>query len=46
MENNFTLSISDNRNETLTRVNSSQLGKILNGDAGPMNILCVRELNC
>ena len=46
MKNNFTLSISDNRNETLTRVNSSQLGKILNDDAGPMNILCVRELNC
>ena len=45
-ENNFTLSISDNRNETLTRVNSSQLGKILNDDTGPMNILCVRELNC
>ena len=41
-ENKFTLSISDNRNETLTRVNSSQLGKILNDNAGPMNILCVR----
>ena len=41
-KNNFTLSISDNRNETLTRVNSSQLGKILNDNAGPMNILCVR----
>lgn len=40
-ENNFTLSLADNRSETLIKVNSSQLEKILN-DEGSVNILCVR----
>ena len=43
-ENNFTLSLADNRSETLIKVNSSQLEKILN-DEGSVNILCVRYLN-
>ena len=43
-ENDFTFSIADNRTETLTKVNKSQLEKILN-DEGSVNIFCVRELN-
>ena len=43
-ENNFTLSLADNRSETLIKVNRSQLEKILN-DEGSVNIFCVRELN-
>ena len=43
-ENAFTYSIADNRTETLTKVNKSQLEKILN-DEGSVNIFCVRELN-
>ena len=43
-ENDFTFSLADNRTETLTKVNKSQLEKILN-DEGSVNIFCVRELN-
>ena len=43
-ENDFTFSLADNRSETLTKVNKSQLEKILN-DEGSVNIFCVRELN-
>ena len=43
-ENDFTFSLVDNRSETLTKVNKSQLEKILN-DEGSVNIFCVRELN-
>ena len=43
-ENDFTFSIADNRTETLTKVNKSQLEKILNNE-GSVNIFCVRELN-
>ena len=43
-ENNFTLYLMDNRSETLTKVNRSQLEKILN-DESSVNIFCVRELN-
>ena len=40
-ENNFTLSLADNRNEALIKVDRSQLKKILSsGDS--VNILCVR----
>ena len=42
-ENNFTLFIVDNRNETLIKVDRSQLEKILNDESGSVNILCVRE---
>tara|TARA_B100001765_G_scaffold62326_1_gene37407 strand:+ start:336 stop:1190 length:855 start_codon:yes stop_codon:yes gene_type:complete len=43
-ENNFTLSLADNRSETLIKVNRAQLEKILN-DESSVNIFCVRELN-
>ena len=43
-ENDFTFSLADNRSETLTKVNKSQLEKILN-DEGSVNIFCVREVN-
>ena len=43
-ENDFTFSLVDNRSETLTKVNKSQLEKILNNE-GSVNIFCVRELN-
>ena len=44
-ENNFILYLADNRNETLTKVDRSQLEKILNDEGNSVNILCVRELN-
>jgi len=43
-ENNFALSLADNRSETLIKVNRAQLEKILN-DESSVNIFCVRELN-
>ena len=44
-ENNFILYLADNRNETLTKVDRSQLEKILNDEGNSVNILCIRELN-
>ena len=44
-ENNFILCLADNRNETLTKVDRSQLEKILNDEGNSVNILCIRELN-
>ena len=44
-ENDFTFSLADNRTETLTKVNKSQLEKILNDEGNSVNIFCVRELN-
>ena len=44
-ENDFTFSLADNRSETLTKVNKSQLEKILNDEGNSVNIFCVRELN-
>ena len=44
-ENNFILCLADNRNEALTKVDRSQLEKILNDEGNSVNILCIRELN-